>query len=197
MNPPRIVTIATPFRGQSRSKKHRGIIRDEDISMLSFADDGETSSTSERLYSKYHPIIWMLLMFMALTLHERYKDLFISEDETKNRSASTTIDVLPQQVPEQHDFHKGSPDHSNLVISLTEQKGESTAEQIDSFLRGVFKKDNPGSEEEIRNLVQSLEEEGKKVTSPIKPEEENPFQKADTFVNASNPSRSLDSNIAT
>jgi hypothetical protein len=194
MNPPRVVTFATPFRGQSRSKKHRSLIRDEDISMLSIADDGETSSASERLYSKYHPIIWMLLMFMALTLHQRYKDLFGYEDENQNRSVLSTMDEFPQQVPEQLDFHKGSPDHSNLVISLAEQKPETTAEQIDSFLRGVFRKDDSGNEEETRNLVKSLEQQGLQVVATTKPEIENPLNEADSFVNASNPSNSLQSN---
>jgi hypothetical protein len=127
--PPRIVTITRnhkPFN--HRNRKGRNRIFDEEISMISF-DDGTTSATVEKFYSRFHPVVWMLLMFMSISLHSRYTELV----QERREANAKRHDTSKRQVLESGRRNgEKSPDLSGIVMSLIEpMKDENSSESID------------------------------------------------------------------
>jgi hypothetical protein len=107
-------------------------MRDEDISMISF--DGDASTVAERLYTKYHPFVWMILMLMAVTLHNQYKDLFAGKELLNVNNNFSREDHIQRQVTERDQVK--SQDLSSIVMSLIQPEvNDSSSTQ--TFLRGI------------------------------------------------------------
>lgn len=124
-HPPRVVTIKkgsmSPTVGDRQQEETPPYY--DDISQISIDDP---SSWSVTMYYRFHPIIWMLLMLMAVGVHSRYQTLL-------NEPALTILSKLDgtrhRQTSELSSREEGKStdtgtDLSNLVISLLRPAGE-------------------------------------------------------------------------
>ena len=130
MRPPLVVSIphtSRTFESSTRRGAGRSLGREDEISMISF--ESTSVSTANIIYSKYHPIIWMLLMFMAVSLHARYVELFYGEDQMDS------YEQVQRKVMDT-DMQSHGVDLSRLVLSLTQSEDDIPLEtKLSNFQR--------------------------------------------------------------
>lgn len=114
VSPPKFVTVQH-LLVSARKARNRVVVVDE-VSHMTVDDQ---STWSDTMYYRYHPIIWMLLMFMAVGLHNRYQMLFNEQDPTAPAASFTLkADDHVQRRTSGPESGIRTTDMSGLVMSL-------------------------------------------------------------------------------
>jgi hypothetical protein len=136
---PRVVTIplSSPPSTPSRYRSRRGgVAAADEISHMTVYD---RSTWSDTVYYRYHPIIWMLLVFMAVGLHTRYQTLFNEQDGTPGPVMfSSNRDDHIQRQTSGVDSGENPSDLSSLVMSLIQSEVEEVVYPPLPLLRGAI-----------------------------------------------------------
>jgi hypothetical protein len=137
--PPRVVTIPLSFRPSTprRYRSRRGNAVADEMSHITVDD---RSTWSETVYYRYHPVIWMLLVFMAVGLHNRYQTLFNEQDGTPGPAAfSSNRDDRIQRQTSGVDSGETPSDLLSLGMSLIQSAvDEEPVSQQPPLLRGAI-----------------------------------------------------------